>query len=227
MRNRSTETDGVDPWLDNVTFAAKAPRLGNQVTTRGKKKYLGGVGTKVTGISRRKFKPNLQRVNVTTPNGNKAIQVCTQCLRSGAVTKVVRAAPFKVPHEAGARRSQRPAKPLADRFACEVRPMAITRQDVEKVALLGRLQLTEAELATMTEQLAQIVGYVDHLAQVNTDGVEPMAHAIEQIERVPRRRRDAEACRATRRWPTPRITIDAAIWCRPCWANSLRRHSVG
>lgn len=58
--------------------------------------------------------------------------------------------------------------------------MAITRQDVEKVALLSRLQLSDAELATMSEQLAQIVGYVDLLAQVNTDGVEPMAHAIEQ-----------------------------------------------
>jgi aspartyl-tRNA(Asn)/glutamyl-tRNA(Gln) amidotransferase subunit C len=58
--------------------------------------------------------------------------------------------------------------------------MAITRQDVEKVALLARLQLSEAELATMSEQLAEIVGYVDHLAQVNTDGVEPMAHAIER-----------------------------------------------
>jgi aspartyl-tRNA(Asn)/glutamyl-tRNA(Gln) amidotransferase subunit C len=58
--------------------------------------------------------------------------------------------------------------------------MAITRQDVEKVALLGRLSLSETELATMSEQLASIVGYVDHLAQVDTEGVEPMAHAVEQ-----------------------------------------------
>ena len=57
--------------------------------------------------------------------------------------------------------------------------MSISRQDVEKVALLARLQLTEAELATMTEQLAQIVGYVDQLAEVDTENVEPMAHAIE------------------------------------------------
>ena len=57
--------------------------------------------------------------------------------------------------------------------------MSISRQDIEKVALLARLQLTEAELATMTEQLAQIVGYVDQFAEVNTDGVEPMAHAVE------------------------------------------------
>ncbi len=32
---------------------------------RGKPKYLGGVGTKITGITRRKFRPNLQRVRVT------------------------------------------------------------------------------------------------------------------------------------------------------------------
>jgi aspartyl-tRNA(Asn)/glutamyl-tRNA(Gln) amidotransferase subunit C len=57
--------------------------------------------------------------------------------------------------------------------------MSITRQDIEKVALLARLRLTEAELATMTDQLGQIVGYVDQLAEVDTDGVLPMAHAIE------------------------------------------------
>jgi aspartyl-tRNA(Asn)/glutamyl-tRNA(Gln) amidotransferase subunit C len=57
--------------------------------------------------------------------------------------------------------------------------MSISRQDVEKVALLARLQLTEAELATMTEQLGQIVGYVDQLAEVDSEGIEPMAHAIE------------------------------------------------
>ncbi len=79
----------------------KTAQLGNQVTIRGKRKYLGGIGTKVTGISRRKFKPNLQRVHVTTSTGqNKAMQVCVQCLRSGAVTKTVRQAPFRVPQNA-------------------------------------------------------------------------------------------------------------------------------
>jgi aspartyl-tRNA(Asn)/glutamyl-tRNA(Gln) amidotransferase subunit C len=57
--------------------------------------------------------------------------------------------------------------------------MSISRQDIEKVALLARLQLTESELATMTDELAQIVGYVDQLAEVDTEGVEPMAHAVE------------------------------------------------
>ncbi len=79
----------------------KKPVMGNSVSHRGKAKYLGGVGTKVTGISRRKFKPNLQRVRVTTANGtNKTVRVCTQCLRSGAVTKRVRVAPFQLPKEA-------------------------------------------------------------------------------------------------------------------------------
>jgi large subunit ribosomal protein L28 len=82
------------------SVCGKGAQIGNQVTTRGKQKYLGGVGTKVTGISRRKFKPNLQRVNISTANGtHKSVLVCVQCLKSGAVTKVVRSAPFKVPHE--------------------------------------------------------------------------------------------------------------------------------
>jgi aspartyl-tRNA(Asn)/glutamyl-tRNA(Gln) amidotransferase subunit C len=55
----------------------------------------------------------------------------------------------------------------------------VSRADIEKVALLARLRLTDAEIETMTEQLAQIVGYVDLLAEVDTAGVEPMAHAIE------------------------------------------------
>ncbi len=76
----------------------KSTQMGNSVDKRGKPKYLGGVGTKLTGISRRQFKPNLQRVRVTTKNGtNKTVRVCTQCLRSGAVTRVVRSAPFKLP----------------------------------------------------------------------------------------------------------------------------------
>ncbi len=74
----------------------KASAMGNAVSHRGKAKYLGGVGTKITGISRRKFRPNLQRVRVTTAGGaHKTIRVCTQCIRSGAITKRVRQAPFK------------------------------------------------------------------------------------------------------------------------------------
>jgi aspartyl-tRNA(Asn)/glutamyl-tRNA(Gln) amidotransferase subunit C len=57
--------------------------------------------------------------------------------------------------------------------------MNLTRQEVEKVSLLGRLQLSSAELDLMTQQMGQIVAYVESLAELNTDDVEPMAHALE------------------------------------------------
>jgi aspartyl-tRNA(Asn)/glutamyl-tRNA(Gln) amidotransferase subunit C len=55
----------------------------------------------------------------------------------------------------------------------------LTREDVQKVALLARLQVTESELDTLTGQLAQIVNYVRQLEELPTDGVEPMVHAAE------------------------------------------------
>jgi aspartyl-tRNA(Asn)/glutamyl-tRNA(Gln) amidotransferase subunit C len=57
--------------------------------------------------------------------------------------------------------------------------MGLSREDVEKVALLGRLRLSPEELDKMTAQLGAIVGYVDLLAELNTEDVEPMAHAVE------------------------------------------------
>jgi len=80
----------------------KKPTFGNKVTHRGKAKYLGGVGTKITGITRRQFRPNLQCVHVTTANGtHRTVRVCTQCIRSGAITKTIRSIPFRVPKAAG------------------------------------------------------------------------------------------------------------------------------
>ena len=55
----------------------------------------------------------------------------------------------------------------------------LTREDVEKVALLARLQLTDDELDLMTAQLGQIVGYVEQLNELDTDEVDPLAHAVE------------------------------------------------
>ena len=76
-------------------ICGKKPQMGNSVETRGKAKYLGGVGTKITGITRRKFKPNLQKVKAALPNGGaKSMRVCTQCIRSGAVKKAVKRKPF-------------------------------------------------------------------------------------------------------------------------------------
>ena len=57
--------------------------------------------------------------------------------------------------------------------------MAITRTDVENVALLARFRLSDAESDTPTAELAHIITYVDHRTDLDTDGVEPMAHALE------------------------------------------------
>jgi aspartyl-tRNA(Asn)/glutamyl-tRNA(Gln) amidotransferase subunit C len=57
--------------------------------------------------------------------------------------------------------------------------MSLSRADVEKVSLLGRLLLSEAELETMTTQLTRVVGYIEQLNEVNTEGVMPMAHALD------------------------------------------------
>ncbi len=55
----------------------------------------------------------------------------------------------------------------------------MTREDVEKVSLLARLRFTEAELETLSNELTQIVAYVDQLSEVDTEGVQPMAHPVE------------------------------------------------
>jgi large subunit ribosomal protein L28 len=84
--------------MAHCEFCDKKPAMGNMIETRGKAKYLGGVGTKITGITRREFKPNLQRVKITTPNGtNRYVCICTRCLKAGVVRKAVKQAPFKLP----------------------------------------------------------------------------------------------------------------------------------
>ncbi len=88
----------------------KKVQTGNRIETRGKAKYLGGVGTKITGITRRKFVPNLQKVHVTMPNGeNKTLRVCTQCIRTGAIRKTVRTKPFDVSGGKAAAARSKPA----------------------------------------------------------------------------------------------------------------------
>jgi large subunit ribosomal protein L28 len=75
----------------------KKPALGNQYSRRGKAKYLGGVGRKVTGISRRTFKPNLQNIQVLVKGAVKRQRVCVQCIRSGRVQRPQKRKLFQMP----------------------------------------------------------------------------------------------------------------------------------
>ncbi|HZK54966.1 MAG TPA: Asp-tRNA(Asn)/Glu-tRNA(Gln) amidotransferase subunit GatC [Desulfosporosinus sp.] len=56
--------------------------------------------------------------------------------------------------------------------------MTISREDVEYVAALARLELTEPEIKEYTEQLNSILGYAAKLERLNTDDVIPTAHAV-------------------------------------------------
>ena len=75
----------------------KGPVKGNTVSQRGKPKYLGGNGRKTTGISRRAFKPNLQRIRVQEDGKSVRRRVCTACLRSGRIQKAIVRQPFTLP----------------------------------------------------------------------------------------------------------------------------------
>jgi aspartyl-tRNA(Asn)/glutamyl-tRNA(Gln) amidotransferase subunit C len=56
--------------------------------------------------------------------------------------------------------------------------MAVNANDIRWVAHLARLEIAETELDHFTEQFNQILTYVDQLKSVNTQGVEPLAHAL-------------------------------------------------
>lgn len=56
--------------------------------------------------------------------------------------------------------------------------MKITEEDVAYVAGLARLSLTPEELKTMTGKMDAMLGYVDKLNELDTDGIVPTAHAV-------------------------------------------------
>lgn len=56
--------------------------------------------------------------------------------------------------------------------------MKITRAEVEHVARLARLALGEDELESLTGQMDAILGYVDQLNELDTEGIIPTAHAV-------------------------------------------------
>lgn len=56
--------------------------------------------------------------------------------------------------------------------------MSLDLDDVRKVARLARLDLPDADLPRVRDQLAAILGYVEQLRAVDTAGVEPLAHPL-------------------------------------------------
>ncbi len=68
-------------------FTGKKTRIGNQKTHRGKAKYLGGVGTKCTGITPRQFKANIQTVRAVVNGQVTRIKVSAKAIKMGLITK--------------------------------------------------------------------------------------------------------------------------------------------
>ncbi len=56
--------------------------------------------------------------------------------------------------------------------------MSISKEDVEKVAKLARLQFSGEEVETFTSQMTDILKYIEQLNELDTEGVEPTAHVL-------------------------------------------------
>ena len=68
-------------------FSGKKTRSGRQYTTRGLAKSKGGIGLKTTGKTKRRFKPNIQRVRAVVNGRVVRVKVAAKLLRRGVITK--------------------------------------------------------------------------------------------------------------------------------------------
>lgn len=68
-------------------ICGKGPRCGNSIVRHGLAKKKGGIGLHTTGISKRRFLPNLQRIKIIENGGVRRRSVCAACIKSGKVTK--------------------------------------------------------------------------------------------------------------------------------------------
>lgn len=68
-------------------FTGKRTITGRSISRRGKAKRHGGVGKKVTGVSKRKFKPNIQKVRAVVDGKICRIRVSAKAIRMGLIQK--------------------------------------------------------------------------------------------------------------------------------------------
>ena len=68
-------------------FTGRKTSSGRTYTHRGKAKYLGGVGTKVTGKTKRTFRPNIHTVTTVIDGSVQRVKVSTKAMRMGMIVK--------------------------------------------------------------------------------------------------------------------------------------------
>lgn len=62
--------------------------------------------------------------------------------------------------------------------------MSLTPEDVARIALLSRIELSAVERESTRAQLNGILGFIEQLQAVDTSGIEPMAHAVDVVQRL-------------------------------------------
>ncbi|MBI4353513.1 MAG: 50S ribosomal protein L28 [Candidatus Omnitrophica bacterium] len=82
-------------------FTGKRPRSGRRIARRGIAKRSGGIGLKTTGITIRRFHPNLQTVKIIENGTVKTVKVSARYLKTGKVPKAPKRN-WKKPQEAAA-----------------------------------------------------------------------------------------------------------------------------
>jgi len=92
-------------------FTGKKTRSGRSIARKGKAKYLGGVGRKTTGSTKRKFKPNVQKVRAMIDGKVCRIRISAKAIRMGFLEKPLSR------NWAGAAKPAALTPPPADTFA--------------------------------------------------------------------------------------------------------------
>jgi len=62
--------------------------------------------------------------------------------------------------------------------------VTISREDIEKVAVLARIRLDEEQIPALEKDLGNILSLVDQLSAADTDNVEPLAHPLDAVQRL-------------------------------------------
>ena len=62
--------------------------------------------------------------------------------------------------------------------------MALSLDDVKRVAMLARIEVSDAESRQILDQLSGVFGLIAKMQSVDTEGVEPMAHAQDLVARL-------------------------------------------
>ena len=68
-------------------ICGKGSRVGNRIVRHGLAKKDGGIGLHTTGVTRRRFLPNLQRVRAKVGGATKSMRVCSSCLKGSKIAK--------------------------------------------------------------------------------------------------------------------------------------------